>query len=65
MQGQGIGVELVRELRKANPDYVFGNQTPAGTNLMYSFHKNEVQNAIKSGKQVPKEVLEFYPEFRK
>lgn len=65
MQGQGIGVELVRELRKANPNYVFGNQTPAGTNLMYSFHKNEVQNAIKSGKKVPKEVLEFYPEFRK
>lgn len=65
MQGQGIGVELVRELRKANPDYVFGNQTPAGTNLMYSFHKNEVKNALQSGKQVPKEVLDFYPEFIK
>ena len=63
MQGKGIGVELVRELRKSNPNYVFGSQTPAGTNLMYSFHKNEVKDALKSGKQVPKEVLDFYPEF--
>lgn len=64
-QSKGLGVELVRELRKSNPNYVFGNQTPAGTNLMYSFHKAEVKKALEEGKRIPDEVLEFYPEFRK
>ena len=64
-QGQGLGVEIVKELRKSNPEYTFGNQTPAGTNLMYSFHKAEVKKALEEGKKVPDEVLEFYPEFRK
>lgn len=64
-QGKGIGVNLVSLLKEINPDHKFGSMTNAGQNLMYSYHKHKVKEAIKKKLSIPQKVKEAYPELFK
>ena len=64
-QKMGIGGYLLKEFRKTmKPESKIGQMTQAGRNLIKSYHKNLVQEALNEGKNIPQEVLNDYPELQ-
>jgi len=46
------------------PDSKMGQATMAGVNLIKSYHRQLVQEALEKGYDVPEEVLKEYPELK-
>ena len=62
-QKQGIGVELLIELRKQfAPTRRGGQMTYVGEKLALAYHKRQIEKALQKGKPVPPEVLRDYPD---
>jgi GNAT superfamily N-acetyltransferase len=60
-QGKGIGTDLLYEFKKQfKPDRRIGQMTSSGVAMTKSYHKKLVEEAFREGKEVPREVLEYY-----
>lgn len=57
-QNKGIGTAMLKLTYKGRP---IGSRTQAGQQLIESFHKKEVLEALRRGKPVPAKVLADYP----
>ena len=65
-QKQGIGVELLIELRKQfAPTRRIGQMTYVGEKMALAYHKRQIEKALQEGKPVPPEVLRDYPDLVK
>lgn len=65
-QKQGIGKYLLNEYRKGMPfSRKLGQSTEVGYNLVGSWHKDLIQQALSEGKSVPAKVLKEYPDLTK
>ena len=62
-QKQGIGVELLTELRKQfAPTRRIGQMTYVGEKMALAYHKRQIEKALQEGKYVPSDVLRNYPD---
>jgi GNAT superfamily N-acetyltransferase len=60
-QSKGIGTDLLYEFRKQFPSKrKIGQMTNAGINMTRKYHKKLIQDALKEGKNVPKDILKEY-----
>ena len=60
-QGKGIGTDLLYEFKKQfRPGRRIGQMTNSGRSMAKSYHKKLVEEALRQGKEVPKEILQHY-----
>lgn len=60
-QGKGIGTDLLYEFRKQfKPGRRIGQMTSSGQSMTKAYHKKLIEKALEEGKEVPREILEYY-----
>lgn len=67
-QGMGLGTllmyEYLKQTQRLNSGRKIGQMTNKGYNMTKNIHKMIVEEALKQGKKVPENVLNYYPDLK-